>query len=140
MSDKKRERELQEVLHEVETQLESLKKRTRELRTELEDIKKIENPNIPLSHAKSKEQALGILNTWDHEKIKMSEYDQRSLQTIIDNTISNNEKTQDCNCAIYYRIGTYFHVKLIPYDEDGKWEKKCEEWDAKKDWVQIYAK
>lgn len=139
MSDRKRERELQDEIVKLGEQLETTKKYKQELEKQLKDCKRQTQPNIPLSTVKSKEEAASLLRTYGNEEIKMSESGQ-SLQEIIDDKIEDNEKIQDCQCAIYYNIGSNYHLKVIPYDKKGKWEKTCDEYDAKKDWVQIYAK
>lgn len=140
MSDRKRERELQDEIVKLGKQLEATKKHKQELEKQLEDIKRKNQPNIPLSKVKSKEELKSLLRTYDNEELRMSPGSEQSLQDIIDHAIEGNEKIQDCQCAIYYKIGSNFELKVIPYDKKGKWEKTCDEFDAKNDWVQIYAK
>lgn len=139
MSDRKRERELQDEIVKLGEQLEATKKRKQELEKQLKDCKRQAQSNISLSDVKSKEEAASLLRTYDNEELKMSESGQ-SLYEIIHDKIEDNEKIQDCQCAIYYNIGSNYHLKVIPYDKKGKWEKTRDEFDAKKDWVQIYAK
>lgn len=140
MSDRKRERELEDEIANSGKQLEATKKHKQELEKQLEDIKRKNQPNIPLSEAKSKEELKSLLRTYDNEELRMSPGSEQSVFDIVYDKIQENEKIQDCQCSIYYKIGSNFELKVIPYDKKGKWEKTCDEFDAKKDWVQIYAK
>jgi anion-transporting ArsA/GET3 family ATPase len=147
MSDKKRQREIEGIENEIMLlgqDIESMKNRKQKLENQLQDAKEKSNPIIDLSKAMSKEEVQRLLNTWGCEKIKFSSYDSQCMQDVIDEKIADmlegDECISDCNCAMYYKIGSYRDIKVICYDDAGEWEKKCEEFDAKKDWVQIYAK